>query len=38
MSSILSIQHIDHIAISVPKGQLDAQVRLYEQLGFSVVH
>jgi methylmalonyl-CoA/ethylmalonyl-CoA epimerase len=29
---------IDHVAISVPLGQLDAQVALYEKMGFTVVH
>lgn len=31
------LKHIDHVAISVPAGQLDAHVALYEKLGFSVV-
>ena len=29
---------IDHVAISVPQGQLDAQVAAYELLGFHEVH
>ncbi|WP_433935885.1 VOC family protein [Sorangium cellulosum] len=29
---------IDHIAIAVPAGQLDAQVKAYELLGFREVH
>jgi methylmalonyl-CoA/ethylmalonyl-CoA epimerase len=29
---------IDHFAISVPQGTLDAQVRGYELLGFQVLH
>lgn len=29
---------IDHVAIAVPAGAMDAQVRAYEQLGFQVVH
>ncbi|KYF56037.1 glyoxalase [Sorangium cellulosum] len=29
---------IDHIAIAVPAGQLDEQVRAYEMLGFREVH
>lgn len=30
--------HIDHIAIAVPLGQMDAQVALYREMGFRVVH
>ncbi len=33
-----NLQLIDHVAISVPKGTLDAQVAAYKQLGFHVVH
>ncbi|WP_437290562.1 VOC family protein [Sorangium sp. So ce406] len=29
---------IDHVAIAVPAGQLDAQVKAYELLGFREVH
>lgn len=29
---------IDHIAIAVPAGQLDAQVKAYEMVGFREVH
>ncbi len=29
---------IDHVAISVPQGQLDAQVAAYELLGFHEIH
>lgn len=29
---------IDHVAISVPQGSLDAQVKAYELLGFRVLH
>src|SRR5688572_5896354 len=29
---------IDHIAMAVPAGQLDAQVKAYELLGFREVH
>ena len=29
---------IDHVAISVPQGQLDAQVAAYELLGFREIH
>lgn len=31
-------QFIDHVAIAVPQGQLDAQIALYEQMGGKVVH
>ncbi len=30
--------HIDHVAIAVPLGQMDAQVALYQEMGFKVVH
>lgn len=29
---------IDHVAIAVPLGQMDAQIAVYEKLGFHVVH
>ncbi len=29
---------VDHIAISVPQGALDAQVKAYELMGFRVLH
>jgi methylmalonyl-CoA/ethylmalonyl-CoA epimerase len=29
---------VDHVAISVPQGSLDAQVHAYELLGFRVLH
>lgn len=32
------VQMIDHVAIAVPKGQLDAQVALYQKMGFELVH
>lgn len=31
-------QHIDHVAIAVPIGQLDAQVSLYERMGMTEIH
>lgn len=34
----IAVESIDHVAIAVPKGQLDAQVALYERMGFTVVH
>lgn len=32
------LKFIDHVAISVPQGQLEAQVAAYERLGFRVLH
>ncbi len=32
------VQMIDHVAIAVPLGQMDAQIKVYEQMGFHVVH
>ena len=29
---------VDHVAISVPRGQLDAQVNAYKMLGFRELH
>jgi methylmalonyl-CoA/ethylmalonyl-CoA epimerase len=34
----IELKHIDHVAVSVPRGQLDSQVALYEKLGFKVLH
>lgn len=34
----MKLEHIDHVAISVPIGQMDAQVALYERMGFRVIH
>lgn len=31
-------QHIDHVAIAVPNGQLDAQVNLYKRMGMVEIH
>jgi methylmalonyl-CoA/ethylmalonyl-CoA epimerase len=31
-------QFVDHVAISVPRGQLDAQVCAYKMLGFRELH
>lgn len=36
--SLPGLKHIDHVAISVPLGQLDAHVAGYEKLGFKVLH
>jgi methylmalonyl-CoA/ethylmalonyl-CoA epimerase len=35
---IPGIQFIDHVAIAVPTGQLDAQVAAYALLGFREIH
>lgn len=32
------LTHIDHVAISVPLGKLDEQVKVYEAMGFKVLH
>ena len=34
----MKLEQIDHVAISVPIGQMDAQVALYERMGFRVIH
>ncbi len=34
----IGVTMIDHVAIAVPAGQLEAQVALYERLGFTVLH
>lgn len=34
----INTQQIDHVAIAVPMGQMDAQVALYERMGFKVEH
>jgi methylmalonyl-CoA/ethylmalonyl-CoA epimerase len=34
----IHIELIDHVAIAVPAGQLDAQIALYEKMGFRVIH
>lgn len=31
-------QFVDHVAIAVPQGQLDAHVEKYTQLGFTEIH
>lgn len=35
---IPGIQFIDHVAIAVRQGELDAQVKAYEMLGFREIH
>lgn len=36
--SIPGFQFIDHVAIAVPKGELDTQVQAYALLGFREIH
>ncbi|HYE23695.1 MAG TPA: VOC family protein [Clostridia bacterium] len=38
MKSVPGFLFVDHVAISVPQGQLAAQVEAYELLGFREVH
>jgi methylmalonyl-CoA/ethylmalonyl-CoA epimerase len=38
LSHVPGFQFIDHVAIAVRPGELDAQVRLYAMLGFREVH
>lgn len=38
VSGIPGILFVDHVAIAVPMGQLEAQVKAYELLGFTEVH
>lgn len=32
------LSFVDHVAIAVPTGQLDAHVAVYERMGFTVLH
>ena len=32
------VERIDHVAIAVPAGQMEAQIKVYEKLGFTVIH
>jgi methylmalonyl-CoA/ethylmalonyl-CoA epimerase len=34
----IGLEFIDHVAISVPAGDMDKHVALYERMGFRVVH
>ena len=36
--SIPGIKFVDHVAIAVPQGELDKQVKAYRMLGFREVH
>jgi methylmalonyl-CoA/ethylmalonyl-CoA epimerase len=38
LKEVPGFQFIDHFAISVPQGQLDAMVAAYELLGFEEIH
>jgi len=38
MTAIPGFQFIDHVAIAVKPGDLDAQVKAYEMLGFREIH
>lgn len=38
MAAVPGFQFIDHVAIAVKQGELDAQVRAYQMLGFHEVH
>jgi len=33
-----ALQCIDHVAVAVPQGQLDAMIEVYKKLGFTVHH
>jgi methylmalonyl-CoA/ethylmalonyl-CoA epimerase len=37
-SNIPGFQFVDHVAIAVPQGELDAQVKAYGALGFQEIH
>lgn len=37
-NDVPGIQFVDHVAISVPQGQLEAQVNAYKLLGFTEMH
>ena len=38
LSDVPGFQFVDHVAIAVRQGELDAQVKLYEMLGFREIH
>jgi methylmalonyl-CoA/ethylmalonyl-CoA epimerase len=38
LKKVPGIKFVDHVAIAVRKGELDAQVRAYELLGFREIH
>jgi methylmalonyl-CoA/ethylmalonyl-CoA epimerase len=38
MSRVPGFQFVDHVAVAVKQGELDAQVKAYELLGFKEIH
>lgn len=38
MAGAFGVQLIDHVAVTVPPGQLEKQVEAYQALGFTLVH
>jgi len=38
LKQVPGIRFVDHVAIAVKKGELEAQVRAYEGLGFKEIH
>jgi methylmalonyl-CoA/ethylmalonyl-CoA epimerase len=38
LKNIPGFEFVDHVAIAVPAGQLDAQVDKYKQIGFTELH
>jgi methylmalonyl-CoA/ethylmalonyl-CoA epimerase len=38
LTAVPGIRFVDHVAIAVRQGELEGQVREYEQLGFRVIH
>jgi methylmalonyl-CoA/ethylmalonyl-CoA epimerase len=38
LSKVPGIKFVDHVAIAIHRGELDAQVRAYELLGFREIH
>ena len=38
MSQVPGFQFVDHVAVAVKQGELEAQVKAYELLGFQEIH
>ena len=38
VANVPGFQFVDHVAIAIPQGQLEAQVKAYELLGFKEIH
>lgn len=38
LKNVPGIRFVDHVAIAVPQGELEAQVKAYEALGFVEIH